>query len=69
MKLEPVIKLDKINTTTSKKIDDDVMSVNCEIIVIFPIYGQSADIQKPHSGCMVYKINIFINNNLLSCKN
>ena len=41
MKLEPVIKLDKINTTTSKKIDDDVMSVNCEIIVIFPIYGQS----------------------------
>ena len=69
MKLEPVIKLDKINTTTSKKFDDDVMSVNCEVIVIFPIYGQSADIQKPDSGCMVYKINIFINNNLLSCKN
>ena len=40
MKFEPVTKLDKRNKTTSKKIDDGVMSTNCDVIVIFPIYGQ-----------------------------
>ena len=39
MKLGPVIKFDKKNTATSKKIDDDVMSANCGIIDLFPIYG------------------------------
>ena len=40
MKLGPVTKLDKRNKTTSKKIDDDVMSENCDAIAIFSIYGQ-----------------------------
>ena len=35
MKLGPVTKLDKRNTATSKKIDDDVMSKNGEVIVFF----------------------------------
>ena len=39
MKLGPVIKLDKRNKKPSKNFDDDVMSVNCEVIVIFLIYG------------------------------
>ena len=39
MKLGPVAKLDKRNTTTSKKIYDDVVSANYNVIVIFPIYG------------------------------
>ena len=39
MKLEPVIKLEKGNTLTSKKIDDDVMSANCDIIAFSLIYG------------------------------
>ena len=39
MKLGPVTKLDKRNTTTSQKIDDDAKSENCDVIVIFPIYG------------------------------
>ena len=39
MKLGPVTKLDKRNKITSKKSDDDVMSTNCDIIVIFSIYG------------------------------
>ena len=39
MKLGPVTKLDKRNKTTSKSFDDDVMSANCDVIVIFPIYG------------------------------
>ena len=32
MKLGPVTKLEKRNMTTSKKIDDDVMSANSDII-------------------------------------
>ena len=35
MKLGPTTKLDNRNTTTLKKIDDDVMSQNCGIIAIF----------------------------------
>ena len=40
MKLGLVIKLDNRNKTASKKFDDEVMSANCEVIVIFPIYGK-----------------------------
>ena len=69
MKLGPVTNLDKIYKTTSKKRDDDVMSENCDVIHIFPIYGQFGAIQKPDSGRMVCKIYIFINSNLLSYKN
>ena len=39
MKLGPVTKFDKGKVKTSKKLDDDVMSANCDFIVIFPIYG------------------------------
>ena len=35
MKLGPVTKLDKRNKITSKKFDDEVMSANCDVIVIF----------------------------------
>ena len=69
MKLGPVTKLDKRNKTTSKKFDDDVMSENCDVIAIFPIYGQFGAIWKPDSGRIVCKTYIFINNNLLSYKN
>ena len=68
MKLEPVIKLDKKNTATSKKFDDGAISANFDVIVFFPIYGQFAAIRKPDSGRMVYKTYIF-NNNLLPYKN
>ena len=46
MKLGPVTKLDKRNKTTSKKFDDDVISANWDLIVIFPIYGQFGAIRK-----------------------
>ena len=46
MKLALVTKLDKRNKTTLKKFDEDVMSENCDIIVIFPIYGQFGAIWK-----------------------
>ena len=50
----PVNKLDKRNTATSKKFDDDPMSANCDM-VFSQIYGQFAAIEKPDSGRMVYK--------------
>ena len=54
MKLDLVTKLDKRNTATSKKLYDNVMLANCDVTVIFPIYGQSGATWKPDSGCMVY---------------
>ena len=69
MKLRPVTKFDKGNKTLSKNINDDVISENYDVIVIFPIYGQFGAMQKPDFGRIVYKIYISINSNLLSCKN
>ena len=66
IKLGPVTKHDKRNKTISKKIDHDVMSQNCDAIVIFPIYCQFGGIQNPDPGCLVSKTYIFINSNLLS---
>ena len=37
MKLGPVTKLKNRNKTTSQKLGDDIMSVNCDVIVIFQI--------------------------------
>ena len=53
MKLGLVTKLYKKNTTASKIFDDDIMSKNCDVIVIFPIYGQFGAIGKLDSGCIV----------------
>ena len=68
MKLGPVTKHDKANTATLKKLDNDVISENCEVIVIFSSNYQFEEIQKPGSGNMVCKTYIFINSNLLSYK-
>ena len=61
MKVRPVTKLYKKNKATSKKFDDDVMLANCNVIVIFPIYGQFRAIRKPDSERKACKIYIFIN--------
>ena len=50
MKLEPVTKLNKKKMTTSKKFDDQQVSANYNIIVIFPIYRWFGMIQKLKSG-------------------
>ena len=39
MKRGPVSKIDKRNKTKPKNSDDDVMSENCDFIVIIPIYS------------------------------
>ena len=67
MRLAPVTKLDKRNNV--KKIDNDVISATCDVIVILSIYGQFGAIWKLNSGCRVSKTYIFIKSNLLSCKN
>ena len=69
MKLGPVTKIDKRNKATPKKFDYDVMSENCDAIVIFLIYGQFGAIRKPDSGRRVCKSYVFINSHLLSYKN
>ena len=68
MKLGPVTKIDKRNKTTSKTFDDDVMTGNFEVIVIFPIYGQFEAIWKADSEPIAQKFYIFIKSNLLSYK-
>ena len=68
MKLGPVSKLEKRKKAMSKN-QNDVISTSCDVISIFPIYGQFGVILKPASGCIVCKTYIFINNNLLSYRN
>ena len=69
MKVGPVTKLDKRNKTILKKTDNDVISGNCGIIVIFPIYSQFREIWKPDIGRIVCKTYVFIDSYLLSYKN
>ena len=70
MKLESVTKIDKRNRKTSKTFDDDIISVNSDIIVIFFRFMTNVE----QSGRRIpnaqsAKIYIFINNSLLSYKN
>ena len=65
MKHGAVTKLDKWNKTTSEKIDYDVMSKNCDIIVIFHIFGQFGAIWRVDSGHRVSKSHVFIDSSLL----
>ena len=55
MKIGPVTKLVKKNKTRLKKFADDIMLEYCDVIVIFPIYGQLGDIRKTDSGRIVWK--------------
>ena len=45
------------------------MSVNCDVIAIFSIYGQFGAIRKPDCRGIVYKTYISIKNNILFYKN
>ena len=68
MNLGPVTKLDKRNKAVTRKFDDNVMSANCDVIAVFPIYGEFRAIWKSDFGCLVGKTYIFIKSNLLSYK-
>ena len=69
MKRRPVTKLYKRNKAKLKKFDDDVTSANCDVTIIFPVFGQFGAIWKPHSGRIVCKTYISIYSNFLSYKN
>ena len=69
MKPEPVTKLNKRNKTMSKKIDDDVILANCDVIVIFLIYGQFGALWKSDSGYTVCKTYTFVKRNFLTYEN
>ena len=47
MNLGPVTKLDKRNKAASKKFDDNVMSGNYDVIVIFRSFGQFGAVRRP----------------------
>ena len=68
MEFGPETKLGKKNKTMSKQFDHDVMSSNCNVIIIFSMYGQFGAIWKSDSRCIVCKSYIFSNINLLSWK-
>ena len=70
MKFRPVTKLDKRSKPTSKNLTMTSCEVksNCEVIVIFLVYGIFGEIRKPDFGRIVCKTYIFINNSLLSYK-
>ena len=45
------------------------MSANCDVIVVFPIYGQFGATRKPDSVRIICKTYTFIYSNCLSYKN
>ena len=65
MKYGPVTKLDKKNKTTLKKIDDDVMSTNCDSLSSFRFL---ANLEQSRSRTIVCKTYIFIKSNLYLTK-
>ena len=67
MKLGPVTKVDNRNKIPSKIFEDNVMSENYNVIIIFSIYEQFGAIRKPGSESTVYKT--YSNSNHLSYKN
>ena len=53
MKLGPAPKIDKTNTETIEESGDYVVLANCDVVVIFPVYGKFGAIRKLDSGHMV----------------
>ena len=45
MKLALLPKYDKENIATSKKLEDDAMSVNCDVIVVFYLSSNWRDLE------------------------
>ena len=65
LNLDQKLNLTRETRQRQKKLDNDITAANCDVIVIFLIYGQFGAIRKPDSGRMVYKIYIFTNSNLM----
>ena len=68
MELVQVTKIEKRNKATSKRIDDNVILANCDVIAIVSIYDQIGALQEQNYGRMVSRTYIFINNSFSSYK-
>ena len=69
MKLGPVKNKVK-NKATSRKFDNYVISENCDVIAIFPIYGQFGAIWNPDSESIVCICNFLsVTFNLIKTEN
>ena len=68
MKLGPVFKIDMRNKTTLKRFEVDVMSENCDVIVILWNFSKFGAVRRPDSRHRVCKNYVFSNSNLLLCK-
>ena len=66
--LGSITKLERRNTPTSKKIEEDLMAVNYDFIAIFANRGQFRPIRKLDSSRQAYNTYIFINSNPISTK-
>ena len=60
VKLGLVTKRDERNTTTSKYFDEDIVSANYDVIVVFPFYGWFGVIRNPDSKRIVYNFYVFL---------
>ena len=58
MRLGPVTKLDKRDKKTSKKIDNDVKSENCDVIAIFRIFQFRGWIPDTKSAKFMFSVMI-----------
>ena len=67
MKLGPLFILNKRNTKTSEKLENDLMLANCDAIVLFSILSLLT-IPETESGQMLHDLKIFISFHLLSNK-
>ena len=68
MKLGPLFILNKRNTKTSEKLENDLMLANCDAIVLFSILSLFWTIPETESRQMLHDIKIFISFHLLSNK-
>ena len=59
MKVGLVTKLDKKNTIKSRKFDDGVMLVNCDVIIIFPIENKTKNLKHISHTTALSKGTIF----------
>ena len=59
MKLGPITKCDKRNKTMSK-FDDDAITQNCDVIVIFPILSQFAAVRRPDTESAKFMFSVIV---------
>ena len=69
MKLDQQLSLTRETQQHQKKFDDDVMSANCDVIVIFPIFDQFGAIWKPDSGLVKVTFSLIVTFYLVKTEN